>query len=247
MRITLTVLACAALAACSPSVPDSGANSGVGFSDYDEYLAERRAREAALTGSALPPASNVSTQPIGAAPPASDADSLAADTRATLAQTGVVTPQPAQPTTAGTSTPQTVSTAGGISSENDFDAVGAERTIEDDATLIAQNRAQYKVFEATELPQRSGSEGPNIVQYALSTTHPAGTRVYSRSGFNAQSRYQRNCAKFPSAEAAQMEFLSTGGPKRDRKGLDPDGDGYACGWDPAPFRKAVANGTAGGA
>lgn len=237
MRITLTVFACAALTACSPTIPESGVDSGVGFSDYDEYIAQRRAREAALTGSALPPAAAVSSQPLSATSPASDADSLAADTRAALAQTDDAATQPGANT-------QTVTTAGGISSENDFDAVGAERTIQDDAALIAQNRAQYKVIEATELPQRSGGEGPNIVQYALNTTHPVGTRIHRRSGFNAEARYRRNCAKFPSAEAAQMEFLATGGPQRDRKGLDPDGDGYACGWDPAPFRKAVtADGT----
>jgi hypothetical protein len=236
MRITLTVLACAALAACSPSIPESGAEAGVGFSDYDEYLAQRRAREAALTGSALPPAEAVSSQPLSVTTPGSDADSVAAETRATLAQTGGGTAQPS-------TTPQTVTTASGISSENDFEAVGAERSIQDDAALIAQNRAQYKVIEATDLPQRTGGEGPNIVQYALSTTHPVGTRIHRRSGFNAEARYKRNCAKFPSAEAAQMEFLASGGPGRDRKGLDPDGDGYACGWDPAPFRKAMtANG-----
>ena len=38
---------------------------------------------------------------------------------------------------------------------------------------------------------------------------------------------------------AQQAFLEAGGPERDRKGLDPDGDGYACAWDPTPFRAAV--------
>jgi hypothetical protein len=40
---------------------------------------------------------------------------------------------------------------------------------------------------------------------------------------------------------AQIAFLERGGPKRDTLGLDPDGDGFACYWDPAPFRKAVNN------
>ena len=40
---------------------------------------------------------------------------------------------------------------------------------------------------------------------------------------------------------AKIAFLEAGGPKRDRKALDPDGDGYACGWDPAPYRRAVQN------
>ncbi len=52
---------------------------------------------------------------------------------------------------------------------------------------------------------------------------------------------ERNCAKYGSPDLAQMAFLSKGGPKRDRMGLDPDGDGYACSWDPAPFRQAVKN------
>ena len=42
-----------------------------------------------------------------------------------------------------------------------------------------------------------------------------------------------------SPDQAQIDFLSKGGPERDRLSLDPDGDGYACGWDPRPFRKAV--------
>ena len=29
--------------------------------------------------------------------------------------------------------------------------------------------------------------------------------------------------------------------ERDRMGLDPDGDGFACAWDPAPFRLARQN------
>jgi hypothetical protein len=77
--------------------------------------------------------------------------------------------------------------------------------------------------------------------YALSTSNPIGTQLYSRAGFNLQAKAQRNCAQFASPDQAQIEFLSNGGPQRDRKGLDPDGDGYACGWDPSPFRSAVNN------
>jgi len=38
------------------------------------------------------------------------------------------------------------------------------------------------------------------------------------------------CATFESRGAAQQAFLSAGAPLEDRKGLDPDGDGLACGW-----------------
>ncbi|MEM9845082.1 MAG: hypothetical protein AAF965_09805 [Pseudomonadota bacterium] len=176
---------------------------------------------------------------VGDGAPATTSDALARDAVAALADTAparsepVLTPSPSSPS------PQTVSTAGGISNENNFDAVGNARSIDADAQLIAQNRSQYQVVQPTALPNRSSSSEPNVVQYALSTTHAVGTTVYSRSGINKQSRAQRACAKYGSPDLAQADFLSKGGPRKDRLGLDPDGDGFACDWDPRPFRAAV--------
>ena len=101
---------------------------------------------------------------------------------------------------------------------------------------MARIRQQYEVAAVEALPGRTDS-GPNIVQYALSTNHPVGTQVYRRIGLNKESKFLRNCAQYPSPDMAQIDFLEKGGPDRDKLGLDPDGDGYACGWDPAPFRK----------
>lgn len=246
MRVMFSLVACAALAACSPTIPDSG--SGVGFDDYDAYLAAQRAREAALTGSALPPPAAVSPEtlsPSGGAAPADDAATLAAEARAALRQTEANSGVPVVNASPDNPPPQTVENANGISSENNFDAVGAQRSIEDDAALIARNKAQYEVVAPTALPMRSGSGGPNIVDFALGTNNAPGTSVYKRSGFGGDAKALRNCAKYASADQAQLEFLQRGGPERDRLGLDPDGDGFACGWDPRPFRLAVT--TAGGA
>ena len=77
------------------------------------------------------------------------------------------------------------------------------------------------------------------MQYALQSNLPRGTQVFSRPGLNKESKFRRNCAAYASPDQAQIDFLSKGGPQRDRLGLDPDGDGYACDWDPRPFRKAV--------
>ena len=125
----------------------------------------------------------------------------------------------------------------GISSEQDFNAVSARRSIEGDAARIQANRQQYTVIAPTNLPNREGGAQPNVVAYALQTTHPRGTQVWRRSGLTSTAKTQRNCAAYASADEAQIDFLTLGGPQRDRKGLDPDGDGYACGWDPAPFRR----------
>ena len=110
----------------------------------------------------------------------------------------------------------------GISRENNFDVVSGQRSIEDDAARLAQNRAQYEVIQPQALPDRAGDDQPNIVKFALETSHPVGTRVYARAGFNGAARAARNCAKYPSPDQAQIDFLSRGGPKRDRKGLDPE-------------------------
>ena len=78
--------------------------------------------------------------------------------------------------------------------------------------------------------------------HTLQTNHARGTRVYSRIGLRSRARFERNCAEYASADLAQIDFLERGGPQRDRRSLDPDGDGYACNWDPAPFRRAASNG-----
>ncbi len=242
-------LALGVLSACAPAVPDSAA--GIGFGTEDEAM---RAREAELAGApasierlAPPQAlSSESLTPAQAPAPAtrtpattataasntgSSAD-IAAETAAALAASA-----PASPAGAATPPADTVRTASGLSAENDFTAVSGQRSIQGDAALIAENRSQYQVVEPTAVPERSGGSQPNIVAYALATSHPKGTRVYSRTGINLQGRAERNCRGFASADLAQIEFLSRGGPERDRAGLDPDGDGYACSWDPAPFRK----------
>jgi len=118
--------------------------------------------------------------------------------------------------------------------------VTQRETIESDKERLARQRAQYKVIAPSALPSRPGSVGPNIVEYALSTTNNVGEPLYRRSALFAKSRYQRNCAKYPSPDQAQLDFLRRGGPKRDPLGLDPDGDGFACTWDPRPFRMVKA-------
>lgn len=231
MRMIWTLAALGALAACTPVVPDSAA--GVGFDSYDKA---RLARDAKLAGnpttvSGLPPAQHVSAEPL-------DATNLAAQTQVALAQSrddtatdAVVQASPSNPK------PMQLENAG-ISNENDFAAVGERRSIASDAERRAQNQAQYQVIQPTALPVRRTSSGPNIVSYALQTSNPIGTRIYRRIAVNGQKRFQRNCAKFASPDLAQSEFLSKGGPKNDRLGIDPDGDGYACAWDPRSFRKA---------
>ncbi len=95
------------------------------------------------------------------------------------------------------------------------------------------------------MPERHGDIGPNIVEYALHAPNVKGQEWYSRFRLSGQARFQRNCAKYTSPDAAQRDFLARGGPERDVLGIDPDGDGFACGWDPAPFLLALQSGSNG--
>ncbi len=237
------------LGACA-TLPDSGA--GVGF---DNSLTAPLGPSA----SALPPPQAISGEVLPQAPTAGPADpvQLAAaqalgtppqgqqdiirDAAAALdaaSQNSGVAPveaSPANPAPVLVGNPS-------LSDENDFGAVAQRESIESDAERIAQNSAQYQVITPTAVPSRAGvATQPNIVQYALQTDHPRGTRVWQRIGLNFAGRTQRACAGYPSPDQAQIDFLASGGPQRDRRGLDPDGDGYACAWDPAPFRAAVRN------
>lgn len=127
----------------------------------------------------------------------------------------------------------------GISDEQDFDAVATRETIESDAERRARMQAERVVVAPSALPERPEGLGPNIVDYALATSHALGERRYTRRPISAE-RHTRACLAFRSGDLAQEWFLQNGGPGRDRQGLDPDGDGYACGWDPAVFRSAAA-------
>ena len=236
------------LAACQPAVPDSG--RGVGFDD--QFAAEQRARDAALAGSYIAPAATVNTAPLGTAPVEGSAEATAAETARILAATrpgagaGLGNDAPTnsgvEPLQASPSNPPPpVLNSEGISNENNFDAVSGQRSIDADAARIASNRSQYQVIQPEALPDRVDA-GPNIVAYALQTGHARGTQVYRRGGFNRQAKYERACAGYSTPDQAQIDFLSRGGPERDRLGVDPDGDGFACTWDPTPVRRAAQQG-----
>lgn len=44
--------------------------------------------------------------------------------------------------------------------------------------------------------------------------------------------HEAACGRYYTAAKAQENFLRAGGPQADPVGLDPDGDGYACGYRP---------------
>lgn len=232
LRISSVVVAALGLAACAPSTPDS----------YQGYMRSHSG------GNTVPQAYQ---QPTPAAPQGfSTEGALDAINSAGGAQTSSVQSSPAMPygERPRGNAPNTIQhdmgemvNVGGhaaISNENNFQAVSAQRSIAEDAAAIAQNRAQYVQVQPTAIPSRPSDDGPNIVSYALQQNHARGQQMYGRSSIRFSNSAEQ-CAQYLSADLAQEAFLSNGGPQRDRYNLDPDGDGYACAWDPAVFRTAT--------
>ncbi len=71
-----------------------------------------------------------------------------------------------------------------------------------------------------------------LTRYAQSQRHAVGTAVFPRVGGSAADA-AKACARSTNPNAAQLQFLASGGPQQDPLGMDPDGDGFVCGWTPA--------------
>ncbi|MFD2173541.1 hypothetical protein [Rhodobacter lacus] len=218
-KVLVFALPVLALAACDPPVPNSAA--GVGFGDYQSYLHQREAE--LRGGSAAPAAATPAAAPGGnygvsgyGATPVQSAAGQAAAAQAGDGSIGAETLAALRATApAGETNPALAAPAPGAA------GVGAPL----DAMAPAAGAAV------------TGGAGPNLAAYALSATNAPGQQVYKRGGIKLTNS-ARACGKFVSPDLAQMEFLRRGGPERDPGNLDPDGDGFACGWDPRPFQAA---------
>lgn len=214
MRATFPMLFLTVIAACVQAPPNP-----------DAFRADR---ETALTQGVQTP---------------SEAAQIAAETRAVLGRPSA--PVGTEVIGVGSPGPTPVAAADldrnnpSISREQDFDAVAQRRGIEADAERLRAARAQFEVIAPTEL-QRPQDDAPNVIAYALDRAQPRGAAgTFGRSALASERRAQGRCAGYATADLAQEAFLARGGPERDRLGLDPDGDGNACGWDPATYRSLV--------
>ncbi len=252
------------LAACTPRVVPT--ERGIGFDDFTDFELERARREAQLSAPVQsivpPPQVNTipSEQSFAQLQPQSQA---IASSELAQAGIGVQAPAPAPALTTAPApaptlmndplrtqgvqaspsnpAPALVNSGTGLSDEQSFDAVSGRETIESDAQRRAAQAAAREQIAPSALPERPANTGPNIVAYALNAPNVKGQEWYSRSLLSGESRFRRNCASYATPDDAQRDFLARGGPERDRRGIDPDGDGFACGWDPAPFIQAMRN------
>lgn len=194
MRTVLLVIPALMLAGCDPQGPNLSA--GVGFGDYQTYLAER---EAALRGTAPAPVAPASASPVP------------------NASVGAIQPAP-------------ISVAPIAPAPADGAPLSAIPGL---TSATAPVPAPVAISPAATPPATAAA--PNLAAYALQAQNRLGQPVWPRGGL-ALTNHDRACARFVSSDQAQMEFLRRGGPERDPRNLDPDGDGFACAWDPTPFQ-----------
>jgi len=233
------------LAACDSTTPYSNvldtAGRGVGFSDYAQYMraqeelsrirraeaAQGRVMGAPMTAQA--PAHPRQTETIGsqavAALRGTPAGGSSAPVYAAPAQVASIQPvAPVQP----------VAPAGPAVVSNQQYQPQPFGTPQQNQVITRDFVPQVRVSES-----EMGAGGPNLFNYALATTHRVGEQRHTRRNLLRWQRWEAACAQYSNQDLAQEAFLAAGGPERDTENLDPDGDGFACWWDPSPFRQAA--------
>ena len=101
------------------------------------------------------------------------------------------------------------------------------------AAFILEVREKRIIIQPGDIPDIIATV--NIAAFARSTINPVGKRIYRRNYIRTGNELN-NCSRFRIKDDAQRYFLANGGPELDPLKLDPDGDGYACFWNPEVFR-----------
>jgi hypothetical protein len=239
-RLSLPVLGSVALlgACVTPEhlQPQSTTGFGPGATGYGAYVPGATAPANAYAGAPAYPAANAAAGAI----PSSEINQALFGTQATPGAAPTATYPAAVatiPAVPAAPVDPNATASVSLSDEQDFQAVSSRETIESDKARIEANKAQYVQIQPGALPERPGEATSPVVAYVLSAPNGLGQPMYDRRSVKAED-HQRACQTYTSDEAAQEAFLKAGGPKRDPKKLDPDGDGYACGFDPTPYRNA---------
>ncbi len=125
-----------------------------------------------------------------------------------------------------------------VTDSQDFEWVSARESIETAAARREHSRQSLIVYQPTDLPPQPGNS--SVARFALSVSHGVGSKVYDRPWIQPTMRIVRKrCGKYPDSYSAQVAFLDAGGPAVDTIGLDPDGDGFVCGWTPSIYQRML--------
>ncbi len=225
--LAITAAAALALTACADGMPrELGLQSPMGQSEFHRSMrdSERAGGRSGRPYSVPPERGGAPLAPpmaVAATPPPAEGSSRPAPSSA-----------PAQPARPAAQEPAPRDTT--IADQQRFDPDEPR-----DARASQPASGEHGTVPLVRVNDSSADGGPNIIAYALNTTHAVGTERYPRRNPLRWQLWERNCLQFADQNTAQEAFLAAGGPERDRNNLDPVGDGFACWWDPEPIRRAA--------
>ena len=107
------------------------------------------------------------------------------------------------------------------------------------AKFLLEARQKRRVIQPEEIENLSKKLLINLALYARQTSNAVGEKIYIRPPIKKEKLDP--CLRFVSSEDAQRFFLKKSGPQKDFWNLDPDGDGFACKWNPDQYRKLLVN------
>lgn len=246
-HVCAAVLACALVAGCATTAVTER-DASPGLSTYGAPLGTPMVPGPAVAQSQQAP---LSTPPVGGGGAGVSTADLAAagigvgsGARPGVPAAGALGPDPAA------TLPSASNAAASPIQRAGFDAPATQGAVAQTAPASAAPTAApigaVSAPAASAVPQHPLSQpsytapstrGTDIAAYALGTEHSVGQSRYRRF-LGSEGRAARLCRRYPGADLAQRAFLESGGPERDKLGLDPDGDGFACNWSPEPFRAA---------
>ena len=250
MRLPIVLSALFLVSACTFSAPYSNvidtAGGGVGFSDYAQYMRAQeelsRIRRAEAASARAQPQGAVGGAPVRFQPQGFGAAQTQMPEQAPLGQSVIA--QPAQGQSSQQTPAQNFAMGQGVSAapgtaEQGVSTQSYEAQPFGTPTQNQVVRREYVPQVRVTAAEAPAASGPNLFVYALSTRHAIGEERYPRRHPLRWRRWEAACAQYPHQDLAQEAFLAAGGPEKDPEHMDPDGDGYACWWDPAPFRQAA--------
>ena len=103
------------------------------------------------------------------------------------------------------------------------------------STIRSPDPASYQPVTPRAAPAGPRARTAGVEAFARGAPNRVGQSVYVRDGAADRRGLSPDCGRYAADDRAQEAFLNAGGPQVDVLGLDPDGDGFACGWDPARY------------
>jgi hypothetical protein len=182
---------------------------------------------AACTSSVTTPDGVITEVPQTGIASTAGGDSFSTPVPVTAEGSGLTTTAPSSTGTGPALDDDTINLMQWTLEQQKIDAAKAQRDL--DAA-----KSQLVIYQpAGSVPQERS--GVNVALYAMQSTNQVGQSIYPRSAA-ARLTGMGGCGRYRDADAAQRAFLAAGGPQADRLGLDPDGDGFACSFDPSVYR-----------